>query len=90
MAEFIHECETPVIDENGTPYTATVWAQPVGNVWEAWIEFRDPFSKDVVCTDRETTQSSRADIAYWALGLEPAFLEGAFTRAQEMPELTQA
>src|SRR5205814_6429032 len=36
----------------------------------------------VLRTDRETTQPNRAAIAYWASGLEPVYLEGAFDRAR--------
>ena len=30
---------------------------------------------------RETTQSNREHLAYWATGLEPTYFEGAFSRA---------
>jgi hypothetical protein len=33
-------------------------------------------------TERETTQSSAEQVAYWASGLEPTYLEGALARAQ--------
>lgn len=51
--------------------------------WEGWIEF-DPLDRRHASlkTDRETTQSSLADTQYWASGLEPACLEGAFERAR--------
>ena len=34
-----------------------------------------------LATPRETTQSSRQALVYWAGGLAPIYLEGAFTRA---------
>jgi hypothetical protein len=33
-------------------------------------------------TEQETSQPNRTAIEYWALGLEPIYLEGAFARAQ--------
>ena len=36
----------------------------------------------VLRTERETTQPNRGAVAYWADGLEPIYLEGAFNRAQ--------
>jgi hypothetical protein len=32
-------------------------------------------------TDQETSQPNRGALAYWATGLEAAYLEGAFARA---------
>jgi hypothetical protein len=37
-----------------------------------------------VVTDRETTQSSREAVAYWATGLEPIYLEGALKRVHHV------
>ena len=34
-----------------------------------------------LATLRETTQSNRAALEYWARGLEPIYLEGALVRA---------
>jgi len=34
-----------------------------------------------LATPRETTQSNRAALEYWARGLEPIYLEGALVRA---------
>ena len=36
----------------------------------------------VLRTERETSQSSRGALETWALGLEPAYFEGAFSRAR--------
>jgi len=40
-----------------------------------------PRSAAVLTTERETTQPSREALLYWATGLEPIYLEGAFARA---------
>ena len=38
----------------------------------------------VLRTERETTQMTRADVAFWAGGLEPAYLDGTLERARPM------
>jgi len=50
--------------------------------WEGWLEFVAIGADVVLRTEQETTQSNRQGVAYWALGLEPAYLEGAFARAR--------
>jgi len=51
--------------------------------WEGWIEFH-PIDLDhpILSTERETSQPNRAALEYWADGLEPVYLDGAFARAQ--------
>jgi hypothetical protein len=65
--------------------------------WEAWLEFHPVAGPALVGgvgevggaagvgvvlrTGRETSQSNREGVAYWASGLEPVYLEGAFARA---------
>ena len=50
--------------------------------WEGWLEFvpLDPalFSRR---TERETTQPDLSALEYWATGLEPLYLAGAFERS---------
>jgi hypothetical protein len=36
----------------------------------------------MVRTSEETSQPTRDDVAYWASGLEPIYLDGAFRRAK--------
>jgi len=58
--------------------------------WEAWLEFEPTdASKAAIRTDRETSQSNRQAIDYWASGLEPVYLDGAFARAQKRPSQGQ-
>ena len=84
MADIIHEFSYSVIDENGTLYTPRVYAQPTrDNLWEAWIEFTDRNGRTLP-TERETTQSRRDFVLYWATGLEPVYLDGAFERARSL------
>ena len=50
--------------------------------WEGWLEFvpLDP-ALSSRRTDRETTQPDLSAVEYWATGLEPMYLAGAFERA---------
>lgn len=50
--------------------------------WEGWLEFVGDGAAAVLRTDQETTQSNREGVAYWASGLEPTYLEGAFARVR--------
>ena len=83
MSELIYEHPAKIAD-HGTTYTARVRgaARPDGT-WQAWLEFRPSDGhKPVLRTDQETSQPNRTTIEYWALGLEPLYLEGALARAQ--------
>ena len=51
--------------------------------WVGWLEFHPTDSNHpVLITERETSQPNRTALEYWADGLEPVYLEGAFARAQ--------
>ena len=64
-------------------YVARVYSRPrADGTWEGWIEFVAIGAAVVLRTDQETTQSNREDVAYWASGLEPTYIEGAFARAR--------
>ena len=52
-------------------------------LWEGWIEFVREADGHTWTTDTETTQPNRTDLVYWASGLTPVYLEGAFRRASE-------
>lgn len=83
MSELIYEHPAKIAD-HGTTYTACVCGdQRPDGTWQAWLEFQPQNSrKPVLCTDQETSQPNRMTIEYWALGLEPLYLEGALARAQ--------
>jgi hypothetical protein len=69
--------------EDGTRFTGSVYGRErEDGAWEGWLEFRAAGRDLVLRTDRETTQSTYDDLAYWASGLETTYLEGAFKRAQ--------
>lgn len=74
------------LDADGTHWVPLVYGAPRSDGrWEAWIEFRPLDDRPLRVTDRETTQSNREAVEYWATGLEPVYFEGAFARAAELP-----
>ncbi len=84
MAELIHEHSTAVLDEEGRKYVVRIWAaERSDGTWEGWLEF-DPADgrTEPLQTQRETSQPNRTAISYWATGLEPIYLDGAFARAR--------
>jgi hypothetical protein len=83
MTELVHERTLELSDRQGTSYRRVlVYAarQPAGT-WSAWVEFVSANGDKVVQTDRETTQSTREGVAYWATGLKPTYFEAALDRA---------
>jgi hypothetical protein len=82
MSEKVHERALPLRAESGRRFDLVrVYAdEQRDGTWQGWIEF-DSAEGRSVATERETTQSTRAAVAYWAEGLEPVFLEGALNRA---------
>ncbi len=82
MPEIVHERMLSLADREGTTYDRVlVYAVQKGSTWAGWLEFVSEDQHKVVRTDRETTQSSLAAVAYWATGLEPLYIEGALARA---------
>ena len=84
MAEFIHEHTTRVKGEGGMTYIVRIYAQErIDGTWEGWLEFHPTDEgKPVLRTEQETSQPNRMAVEYWASGLEPIYLEGAFARSQ--------
>jgi hypothetical protein len=66
-----------VMDEHGA-----CGAPVAGGNWQGWIEFVPvDLEAEPLRSPRETTQPNHADLAYWATGLTPVYLEGALRRA---------
>ena len=80
--ELIRRHEDQVQDEAGEVYDVLIYGEPVGGTWQGWIDFV-PLSAVLPSkrTGRETTQPDRSALEYWATGLEPLYLAGAFERA---------
>ena len=81
MLALAHHYDEPVA-AGGITYRARVYsgAQPDG-MWGGWIVFFPVGGGRVIATDRETTQSSLEQLAYWASGLTHMYLHGALERA---------
>jgi hypothetical protein len=79
----ILELTQPLQDVAGVEYAVRVYGRGRSDgTWEGWLEFVAVGAPLVLRTGRETTQSSREALTYWASGLEPAYLQGAFARAR--------
>ena len=83
MDELIQECETKVLDANGVTYRAVVYGKErADGTWVGWIEFRPAGGGEPARrTGQETSQPNRDALAYWATGLEPVYIDGAFSRS---------
>jgi hypothetical protein len=74
---------TPILEApTGERYVAQAYMdrQP-GGLWEAWLVFFSLRNGAALATDRETTQSTREHVLYWASGLGRTYLQGALERA---------
>jgi hypothetical protein len=66
----------------GERYVAQAYmARQPGGLWEAWLVFFSLRTGTTLATDRETTQSTREHVLYWATGLGRTYLQGALQRA---------
>jgi len=81
-AVLILEFAEPVIGPDGLTYAARAWGQArADGTWIGWLTFVARGGEVVLKTPRETSQSSREHLLYWASGVQPSYLEGAFRRA---------
>ena len=85
MAYLVHERDVHLVGADGQTYSRVrAYAREMpGGTWESWLELIND-AGEIVTTDRETTQSTQEEVAYWATGLETAYLEGALRRALEV------
>ena len=81
MSDVVREFEQ-IFWDGDARYRARVMAAPYRDkTWQGWIEFI-PVGKGTPCrTEWETVQPDRHAVVYWAEGLEPLYLDGAFERA---------
>ena len=84
MDVVIHDFAAVVRDEDGHLYRVRALGRERSDgTWVGTLQFtpRGTSGGVVWRTRRETTQPSQLALRYWALGLEPVFLEGALGRA---------
>ena len=82
MPEMLREFPTLVggVDE---AYVAQIWTRELNDGrWEAWVVFVPVTADQPRRTDRDTLQANRAAVHYWASGLTPIYLDGAFARSR--------
>src|SRR5688572_15691246 len=90
-AEMLTEYPSALVGSDGAVWIARVWgARRDDGLWEGWLEFErvdtaGARAPEIIHTGRETTQPNRADLLYWACGLTPVYLEGAFQRIIDEP-----
>lgn len=84
MPELIYAHPNLLSDQTGTKYAVRIYAdRRTDGTWEGWLEFVPANSTGLVLrTEQETSQPTRAGVEYWALGLEPVYLDGALSRAR--------
>jgi hypothetical protein len=88
MSDHIHTHSTRIRREDGTEYEAHVYGvERVGGTWAGWLEFH-PLrgGGPILRTGQETSQPDRRALDYWAGGLEPVYIDGAFARARRSAE----
>jgi hypothetical protein len=77
----------PLSTRNGRTYIAQARGRERDDgTWEGWLEFVPDDGSEILSSERETTQPNYVDLEYWATGLTPVYLEGAFARARS-PEV---
>ena len=91
MAQTLIKFDTPVTHRDGRSYIAMACGRERDNgQWEAWLEFEDVESGEILRSQRETTQPNQKDTVYWATGLTPVYLEGALDRILHPPQHQRA
>jgi hypothetical protein len=84
MAEALVQFQEPLNASGSTFYTARVCGRPAPDGgWEGWIEFVPDDGSTVLRSQRETRQSDRDALLYWATGLTQIYLEGSLARTLE-------
>jgi hypothetical protein len=71
------------VDNSGARFMVRIYGdERADGTWIGWIEFEAVNTGVTIRTGRETTQSNREQLSYWASGLEPTYFDGAFARAR--------
>ena len=79
--DVVREFDEVFVDGDRRFRVRAVAAPYEGTTWQGWIEFIALGGGAACRTDRETVQPDRSAVAYWAEGLEPVYLDGAYERA---------
>ena len=84
MAELLQLYTTVLVGPGETNYAVRSYGTERGDgTWIGWLEFEPADATNpTLVTDQETSQPNKEAVDYWATGLEPIYLQGAFTRAR--------
>jgi len=83
MAEVLRTFDTAVSDGTQDYLARAVGREAADGMWEGWMEFvPSAEGAEVIVGGVESRQPAKEHLAYWASGLTPVFLEGAFERAR--------
>jgi hypothetical protein len=81
MLDVVHRYGAAV-RSGSTVYHASAYAERQDDgTWHGYLVFTPAGGGRTVVTPRETTQSRRDALSYWAGGISPVYLEGALERA---------
>ncbi|HTM03021.1 MAG TPA: hypothetical protein VL173_05935 [Vicinamibacterales bacterium] len=82
MADVLKSFDDPVSNQGRRFHARAVGRQAPDGMWDGWLEFEPLDARtDVIVGPIESRQPEAHDLAYWATGLTPVFLEGALNRA---------
>jgi hypothetical protein len=83
MAELIHEYGARFTGDDRDIYIVRAYGEERSDgTWMGWLEFHPTDGRAPLRTGQETSQPNRVTVEYWASGLEPIYLKGAFARAR--------
>ena len=80
----IRECQIIVKVANKYYRTHVCGLERVDGTWEGWLEFHSQGQSSIRITGQETSQPNFSALEYWADGLEPVYVEGAFERTKRL------
>jgi hypothetical protein len=81
MLDLAHHYEDLLTSPTGT-YRARVYGEQLDNGrWAGWLVFVPIGGGRLIATERETTQSTLAELTRWGAGLSEVYLQGALERA---------
>ncbi|HEY3109631.1 MAG TPA: hypothetical protein VGL23_12805 [Chloroflexota bacterium] len=80
--QLVSQLSEEVISADGRRWAVLVYGEPrADGTWIGWLAFKAVRGEAVMRTGQETSQPDHGALAYWATGLQPSYLEGAFSRA---------
>ena len=86
MNELLIPLRGTITGPDGKRYASAVHGKEESGQWYGWIVHTPAGGGPPIRTDYETTQSTREALEYWAVGLEPVYLEGSIERALDRGE----